>query len=194
MRKPFRVLVTSAIALSFTFGWAGAAQASSHRARPTLPNGSTLPTVNRTLPTVNRTGPWANLTAAEAYARLRERFGRVADRFVNITERFDNVIAKLEQWDDKCNNIAQEEIDALKAKVASAREAAQGIVDNIPNLPGEYLPNLKETLLALHRDLKDARLTLAGARGDVRFIVQKLRPACPLSSTSTTSVVTTTSA
>ena len=187
MKKSFRVLVTSVIALSFTFGWAGAAQAGSHRARPTLPNGSTLPTVNRT-------GPWANLTAAEAYARLRERFGRVADRFVNITERFDNVIAKLEKWDDKCNNIAQEEIDALKAKVASAREAAQGIVDNIPNLPGEYLPNLKETLLALHRDLKDARLTLAGARGDVRFIVQKLRPACPLSSTSTTSVVTTTSA
>ena len=186
MSRSLRIFISGVIALSVTFGWTGAAQATSHRARPTLPNGSTLPTVHRT-------GPWANLTPAEAYARLRERFGRVADRFVDITERFDNVIAKLEKWDDKCDNIAQEEIDALKAKVAGAREAAQGIVDNIPNLPGEYLPNLKETLLALHRDLKDARLALAGARGDVRFIVQKLRPACPLSVTSTSSVATTTS-
>lgn len=187
MRKSFRLLVASVVALSLMLGWAGAAQAGQQGTRPTLRNGGTLPTVNRT-------GPWANLTAAEVYARLRERFGRVTERFVNITERFDNLIAKLEQWDDKCNNIAQDEIDALSAKVASAREAAQGVVDNIPNLPGEYVPNLKETLLALHRDLKDARLTLAGARGDLRLIVQKLRPACPLGTTSTSSVVTTTSA
>lgn len=187
MKKTLRIFASTAIAMTMIVSWADAAWAPSHRPRPTLPSGSTLPAMHRT-------GPWANLTAEEAYARLKERFDRITDRFVAITERFDKVIAKLEQWDDRCNNIAQDEIDALKAKVASARDAAQGIVNNIPNLPGTYAPKIKDTLIALHRDLKDARLTLAGARNDVHSIVQQLRPACPLSTTSSSPATTTTSA
>lgn len=187
MKKALGLFASVVITATVFFGWADAAWAPSHRTRPTLPSGSTLPTMHRT-------GPWANLTAEEAYARLRERFDRLTDRFVAITDRFDKIIAKLEKWDDQCNNIAQDEIDALAAKVDSARDAAQGIVDNIPNLPGQYAPNIKNTLLALHRDLKDARLTLAGARNDVHSIVQKLRPACPLNTTSSSTATTTTSA
>lgn len=177
-RRGATVLALSAAILVST---AGAAWAPSHRGY-----GGSGPGVTR--PTVQRTGPWANLTGQQIYARLQDRFEGVKWRFTNITDRFDTVLDRLERWNEACRNdpAITADIEALRATLEEARQKAAGAVNGIPNLPGTYAPGIKDTLRALHRDLKDARLTLAGARGDVGQIVQALRAQCPASATTTT--------
>ncbi len=175
-----------AVSTAILLSTAGAAWAPSH------PRAGSGPGVTR--PTVQRTGPWANLTGQQVYERLHDRFDRVKDRFVKITERFDSIVDRLETWNEACQSdpAIQAEIEALRATLEDARQKAEGAIDGIPNLPGTYAPGIKDTLLALRRDLKDARLTLAGARGDVGAIVQAVRAQCPASASTTVGGATST--
>lgn len=186
MRSGRRGMAVIALSAGVLLSTAGAAWAPSH------PRAGSGPGVTR--PTVQRTGPWANLTGQQIYERLQERFDRVKDRFTNITERFDAILDRLERWNEACQNdpAIAADIEELRATLEEARQKAAGAINGIPNLPGTYVPGIKDTLLALRRDLKDARLTLAGARGDVGQIVQALRAQCPASSSTTTEAATST--